>query len=186
MDEWLYDLGARTEDVILVRHAAGELITNVVEHAYGTSAGEVRVQVECTGRGSIEVEVTDDGHWREHAPDPDRGRGLAMASDFADDLHIATGSAGTTATVRQRMTRPARLLSARDVTPPPTPAIPEFPELLLILDQPSVAHPASAWTARSTPPPLTSCARNCRCAPTAAPPPHRRPDRRNPPGQRRL
>jgi anti-anti-sigma factor len=141
MDEWLYDLGARTEDVILVRHAAGELITNVVEHAYGTSAGEVRVRAACTGRGSIEVEVTDDGHWREHTPATDRGRGLAMASDFADDLHITTDSAGTTATIRQRMTRPARLLSAEDVTPPAAPAIPEFPELLLILDQPSTGAP---------------------------------------------
>ncbi|MFA1538269.1 SpoIIE family protein phosphatase [Actinomadura monticuli] len=144
LDEWLYDLGARAEEVILVRHAAGELITNAVEHAYGPSTGEVRVRARCTGRGSVEVEVTDDGRWSDHTADPDRldrGRGLAMARDFADDLRIETGPAGTTATVRQRMTRPARLLSTADVTPSPAPPAPEFPELMLILDQPSGGPP---------------------------------------------
>ncbi|MGI5207559.1 SpoIIE family protein phosphatase [Spirillospora sp. CA-108201] len=140
LDEWLYDLGARAEDVILLRHAIGELVTNGVEHAYEGTPGAVRIRAECTGRGVVEIEVADDGHWREPwQPTEDRGRGLAMASDFADDLHVETGPRGTTATVRHRLTRPARLLSPGEVTPSPAPS--DLPNLLLILDQPSEGHP---------------------------------------------
>ncbi|WP_149261318.1 SpoIIE family protein phosphatase [Actinomadura sp. K4S16] len=136
LDEWLYDLGTRAEDVILLRHAVGELVTNAVEHAYNGTPGAVRVRAECTGRGMVEVEVADDGHWREPwQPTEDRGRGLAMASDFADDLHVETGPRGTTATVRHRLTRPARLLTAGEVAPPS--ASDDLPELLLILEQPT-------------------------------------------------
>lgn len=140
LDGWLYDLGARAEDVILLRHAIGELVTNAVEHAYDGTPGAVRIRAECTGRGGVEIEVADDGHWREPwQPTEDRGRGLAMASDFADDLHVETGPRGTTATVRHRLTRPARLLSPGEVTP--SPALSDLPNLLLILDQPSEGHP---------------------------------------------
>ena len=140
LDEWLYDLGSRAEDVILLRHAIGELVTNAVEHAYDGTPGAVRIRAECTGRGVVEIEVADDGHWREPwQPTEDRGRGLAMASDFADDLHVETGPRGTTATVRHRLTRPARLLSPGEVTPSPAPS--DLPNLLLILDQPSDGRP---------------------------------------------
>ncbi|WP_141582494.1 SpoIIE family protein phosphatase [Actinomadura sp. WMMA1423] len=136
LDEWLYDLGARSEDVILLRHAIGELVTNGVEHAYDGTPGAVRVRAECTGRGVVEIEVADDGHWREPwQPTEDRGRGLAMASDFADELRVETGPRGTTATVRHRLTRPARLLTAGELAPSSAPD--DYPELLLILDQPS-------------------------------------------------
>ncbi|TDD85884.1 STAS domain-containing protein [Actinomadura darangshiensis] len=142
LDDWLHGLGTRAEDAILLRHAVGELVTNVVEHAYGSPPGHVRVRAEATGRGSVEIEVADDGRWREHRREPDleRGRGLAMAGDFADDLRVDAESAGTTATIRHRLTRPARLLTAGDVTPPPAPAK-DLPELLLILDQPSERAP---------------------------------------------
>ncbi|MEV4000758.1 SpoIIE family protein phosphatase [Actinomadura sp. NPDC049753] len=140
LDEWLYDLGARAEDVILLRHAIGELVTNAVEHAYDGAPGAVRIRAGCTGRGGVEIEVADDGHWREPwQPTEDRGRGLAMASDFADDLHVETGPRGTTATVRHRLTRPARLLTPGEVTPAPD--LSDLPNLLLILDQPSEGNP---------------------------------------------
>ncbi|MGW2307444.1 SpoIIE family protein phosphatase [Actinomadura luteofluorescens] len=140
LDEWLYDLGARAEDVILLRHAIGELVTNAVEHAYDGTPGAVRIRAECTARGVVEIEVADDGHWREPwQPTEDRGRGLAMASDFADELHVETGPRGTTATVRHRLTRPARLLTPGEVAPAPAPS--DLPNLLLILDQPSEGHP---------------------------------------------
>ncbi|MFA1548390.1 SpoIIE family protein phosphatase [Actinomadura chokoriensis] len=139
VDEWLYDLGARAEDVVLLRHGIGELVTNAVEHAYGpASPGGVRLRAELTSSGSTEIEVSDGGRWREHRAGADRGRGLAMASDFVDDLGVETGPSGTTAAVRHRLTRPARLLTTGDVTPsPPAPAWPDPPELMLILDQPS-------------------------------------------------
>jgi PAS domain S-box-containing protein len=142
LDDWLHDLGTRAEDVILLRHAVGELVGNAVEHAYGSPPGAVRVRAECTGRGSVEIEVADDGRWREHVPDreAERGRGLAMATDFVGDLRVETGPSGTTATVLHRLTRPARLLSAGEITPPAAPA-PDVPELLLIFDQPSEGAP---------------------------------------------
>ncbi|URN06123.1 SpoIIE family protein phosphatase [Actinomadura madurae] len=138
LDDWLHDLGTRAEDVILLRHAVGELVGNVVEHAYASPPGTVRVRAECTGRGSVEVEVADDGRWREHVPDleVERGRGLAMATDFVGHLRIETEPSGTTATVLHRLTRPVRLLSAGEITPPAAPP-PDVPELLLIFEQPS-------------------------------------------------
>ncbi|MER7546192.1 ATP-binding protein [Spirillospora sp. NPDC127506] len=139
LDEWLYDLGARTEDVAFLRHGVGELVTNAVEHAYGSPPGNVRLRAAPTSRGTVEVEVSDRGRWLEHRHDTDRGRGLAMASDFVDELGVETAPSGTTATVRHRLLRPARLLTSPDFTPPEAP--PDSPGLLLILDQPSPGAP---------------------------------------------
>ncbi|CNE32507.1 anti-anti-sigma factor [Mycobacterium tuberculosis] len=139
LDAWLYDLGARAEDVVLLRHGVGELVTNAVEHAYGSSPGGVRLHAHSTSRGTVEIEVSDRGRWREHRHETDRGRGLAMAGDFVEELHVDTGPSGTTATVRHRLFRPARLLASGDLTPAPPVRNP--PELLLILDQPSSGAP---------------------------------------------
>ncbi|NKZ02860.1 SpoIIE family protein phosphatase [Actinomadura latina] len=141
LDEWLYDLGARAEDVVLLRHGVGELVTNAVEHAYGTSPGGVRVRGHSTSRGMVEIEVRDQGRWLEHRRETDRGRGLAMASDFVDELTIETGPSGTTASVRHRLSRPTRLLTSAHVPPASPTAPPESPGLLLILDQPSPGAP---------------------------------------------
>lgn len=139
LDEWLYDLGARAEDVVLLRHGVGELVTNAVEHAYGSSPGGIRLHAYSTSRGTVEIEVSDRGRWLEHRHETDRGRGLAMASDFVDELRVDTGPSGTTASVRHRLSRPTRLLTPDDLTPAPPVRRPL--ELLLILDQPSPGAP---------------------------------------------
>ncbi|NEA22793.1 SpoIIE family protein phosphatase [Actinomadura bangladeshensis] len=139
LDEWLYDLGARAEDVVLLRHGVGELVTNAVEHAYGPAPGGILVHAHSTSRGTVEIEVSDRGRWLEHRHETDRGRGLAMASDFVDELRVDTGPSGTTASVRHRLFRPTRLLTTDDLTPAPPARKPL--ELLLILDQPSPGAP---------------------------------------------
>jgi anti-anti-sigma factor len=71
----------------------------------------VHVSATLTAGGEVRATVTDDGRWREPSESAERGRGLAMAGDFVDDLHVERTEAGTTATLRRQLTRPARMLT---------------------------------------------------------------------------
>ncbi|MEZ0164425.1 SpoIIE family protein phosphatase [Kineococcus sp. LSe6-4] len=94
----------------------GELLENVVDHAYGIEgpegpgdlAGRVRVDGEgpVTVRahlddlGLLTVSVADEGTW---VPRPEpvahRGMGLTFAQEFAEQVHVDSSTAGTTVTV---------------------------------------------------------------------------------------
>lgn len=102
------------------------------------------MQARLTPAGRVRIEVTDRGRWRDPdaGPDPDpaqRGLGLAVSRELVDDLDIATGPGGTTATVEHRLTRPARLLTDAEIVSgtPPKPPVVADPALLLVLDQPA-------------------------------------------------
>jgi anti-sigma regulatory factor (Ser/Thr protein kinase)/ABC-type transporter Mla MlaB component len=113
---WLTAVGARALDELTLQHAVGELVANVVEHAYPDPAapGELEVDVDLGSDGALVAEVRDRGTWGDGADDGHRtgqGRGLAMAASLVDDLRITRGSAGTTGRVRHRLTRDAQLLT---------------------------------------------------------------------------
>jgi anti-sigma regulatory factor (Ser/Thr protein kinase)/anti-anti-sigma regulatory factor len=95
--DWLQDLRAGDHDTVALTHAAGELVSNAVEHAYADRADPG--QVELTAR------LEDDGH----AVVTVRDRGLALARGLADDLRIEGGPDGTTVVLRHRVGRPARM-----------------------------------------------------------------------------
>ena len=114
LDEWLGTLQVAVLDEFAVLHAAGELVTNAIEHAY--PEGETpKVAVELVAtlepNGVLDLSVSDHGRWNDRPPHPDRGRGLGMVSGLVDLLTIDRTDAGSTARLRKRLTRSAQLLT---------------------------------------------------------------------------
>jgi anti-sigma regulatory factor (Ser/Thr protein kinase) len=89
--EWLdssVDISAeRVCDIVL---ATDEALANVSEHAYRDFPGAGAVTLDLSydaPAATIEIQVTDQGHWREPAPTPitaTRGRGLILMKKLAD------------------------------------------------------------------------------------------------------
>ncbi|MEV4708945.1 SpoIIE family protein phosphatase [Actinoplanes sp. NPDC049316] len=106
---WLAAAGATEDDSFVLQHALSELVTNAIEHGYGGRAGAgVRMTVRLTPAGEVVAEVRDRGSWREPARKSLRGRGLALTAQLVGDLRVEPGPAGTVATLRHTLTRPAR------------------------------------------------------------------------------
>ncbi|WP_239166948.1 SpoIIE family protein phosphatase [Actinoplanes italicus] len=143
---WLAGVGGGSGDLVAVQHAIGELVTNVVDHAYADEPGPLTVTGELREDGTVRIEVCDRGRWRERSPaisGQRRGLGLVMAGAMVDDLRIDHGAGGTTATLTHRLAGPARLLDADGLAPVPPPGRGRTdPELLLILEQPAGPPPA--------------------------------------------
>lgn len=115
--DWLEALEVRPLDQLCVQHAVGELVANVVEHAYPAGAtGSVALDAVIDDTGRLQVRVVDQGRWRERDGEPPRsphrGNGLAMVREFVDEFTLSRGPHGTSATVRHRLARPAHLLRA--------------------------------------------------------------------------
>lgn len=74
--------------------AAGEAISNVIEHAYGLREGTIRL----TGKrvdDHLVVEISDNGRWR--APRSEgRGRGLELMRSIVDEVDVTADDSGTT------------------------------------------------------------------------------------------
>ncbi|MGY1688257.1 SpoIIE family protein phosphatase [Geodermatophilus sp. SYSU D00804] len=125
VDTWLDELDPADDDRDAVELAVWEAIANAVDHAYPPGLpGPVRVDAALLPDGVLECRVTDEGSWRD--PDPGathRGRGLLMAQQLTDSLHVLRGAgpagAGTVVTLRHRLHRPAMLGSGvgRDAAP---------------------------------------------------------------------
>lgn len=74
--------------------AAGEAISNVIEHAYGLREGTVRL-VGNRIDDNLVVEISDKGTWR--APRSEgRGRGLALMRSIVDQADVTADGDGTT------------------------------------------------------------------------------------------
>ncbi|HET8601810.1 MAG TPA: SpoIIE family protein phosphatase [Segeticoccus sp.] len=116
LEVWVRQFDPRVEDERALQLAVGELVTNAVEHAYrDRAAGEVRVDAALGADGVVQLDVADDGTWREPggAPrTPTRGRGLWLAQAMVESLDVVHTAGGTIATLRQRPHRPALLGSA--------------------------------------------------------------------------
>ncbi|MFF9151657.1 SpoIIE family protein phosphatase [Streptomyces sp. NPDC014846] len=97
---WLARLGCTADDESTLQHAIGELVTNAVEHAYthpqtAARRREVRLRAQLAADGTADILVSDLGRWVEQLDaDPFRGRGLAMAALFTDDLHLERAPEG--------------------------------------------------------------------------------------------
>ncbi|GLZ33421.1 hypothetical protein Lesp02_56090 [Lentzea sp. NBRC 105346] len=117
LEAWLADARIFQHDAEAVRHAAGELATNAIEHAYIDSADPHSFTVAATldDTGHVRIQVSDQGRWREPAPSADRGLGLQVAEHMVDTLRIEHDGHGTTATASLRLSGPARLLTKEDL-----------------------------------------------------------------------
>ncbi len=99
---WLAANGAEEEEVDEILLAVAEASTNVVEHAYGPSGGELAVLFELAD-GVVTITVRDHGRWRE-ARGENRGRGLLIMERCADDVRIHRDADGTTVVLRHAIT----------------------------------------------------------------------------------
>jgi len=77
--------------------AAGEAVTNAIEHAQDPSEPFVDVTVGVRG-DRLEIVVRDYGQWRERVPSMDRGRGGTLMSAFADVTAVPSPT-GTTVVI---------------------------------------------------------------------------------------
>lgn len=110
---WLDRIGPDPHDRAGLELAVTELVANVLEHAYPPGgAGGLRLSAALGTDGVVQLEVADEGAWREPetTPPTTRGRGLWMTDAVVDELTVDhVGSAGTVVTVRQRLHHPATL-----------------------------------------------------------------------------
>lgn len=127
LGDWLAALGVGQIDELALQHAVGELVSNSVEHAYDEDRSRLEATVSVTAcllpGGVIEIVVSDRGTWRRPGPAGGRGRGLAMASGFSDDLRVSHDGGGTRAVLRQRPSTPVDLLKGSSAGPA-GPAVP--------------------------------------------------------------
>ncbi|MEV0559942.1 SpoIIE family protein phosphatase [Dactylosporangium sp. NPDC050588] len=144
VNEWAAGLGAGEEDRVAFLHAVVEVFTNALEHARPDTADvTVTVTADIDDHGEARLAVADNGRWQERAkPGDDRfredhGLGLAMAAGLTDHLDVDRRDDGTTVTVRRRLSRPARLLTADRINTGILPTPRKQADLLLILDQPN-------------------------------------------------
>jgi anti-sigma regulatory factor (Ser/Thr protein kinase)/anti-anti-sigma regulatory factor len=118
LDAWLAPLVLSAIDAMSLQHAVGELLANVVQHAYAgrPARGRMRVHATVTDRATVEVEVQDDGTWRStngHELLPvDGGRGLNLARLLTDQLQLVEGSEGTTVRLGFEPQRPVSMYTA--------------------------------------------------------------------------
>lgn len=119
--DWLLRLGARALDRMAVTQACEEALLNVVEHAYAADdRGELRLRAELGRTGHVDLEVSDDGTWRDDDR-PEVGWGLVLAGGMVDRMRVTRTDHGTTVDLRHRLTRPVSLLAA-ECSAPPVPA----------------------------------------------------------------
>ncbi|HEU5473612.1 MAG TPA: SpoIIE family protein phosphatase [Actinophytocola sp.] len=140
---WLAGAHVSRKDTDALQHAVVELATNAIEHAYLDSPAHhtVTVTVTLTDAGLVDAQVADQGRWRQPVPSTDRGLGLQLAEGMVDTLHIDHDQHGTTATLTHRLTHPATLLTAGNMTGRPPARPPSHNGPLLVLDQPSAPRP---------------------------------------------
>jgi PAS domain S-box-containing protein len=102
---WLNRAGVNPEQAQNVLIAAGEAVTNAIEHGHRLAPGVVSLRAVAVA-DRLELVVTDTGSWKPPAaiPESHRGRGLAIMKALMQDVSIQPEAGGTT--VR---------LSARDV-----------------------------------------------------------------------
>lgn len=84
-----------SERIQALHIAVGEAATNVVEHAYGTEAGSIRLRTYRRGP-MFYAEIEDHGQWREGRARTASGRGITIMRALVDELHIAREASGTT------------------------------------------------------------------------------------------
>jgi anti-sigma regulatory factor (Ser/Thr protein kinase) len=81
--------------------AVGEAAANAIEHAYGPSEAEFRIEAHVAD-GELTVSVRDEGSWRP-ARGSHRGRGLTMMRKLMDDVQVDSDEGGTVVTMRRKL-----------------------------------------------------------------------------------
>ena len=98
---WLAEQGLRPEAAFPVLVAAGEAVSNAIEHAYGPSGGEMRLMAERNG-DEVTIAVRDFGQWRP-SRGTNRGRGFQLMEAMVDEVAVIHEQEGTEVRLRQRL-----------------------------------------------------------------------------------
>lgn len=102
---WLLSIGANADDVVAMQIAAGEAVSNAVEHAYqGIEPGPVWLAADMEPRDVVRVEIGDRGRWRPQRDlNSGRGRGLLLMRECVDEVTLARSPRGTTVVLRLQL-----------------------------------------------------------------------------------
>jgi anti-sigma regulatory factor (Ser/Thr protein kinase) len=95
---WLSTLAVSEREELDVMLALGEAMANVVSHAYGPSGGTMDVDLSCSA-GDIVATIRDTGRWR-LPRGTNRGRGINIMRNCADEVSVDTTEAGTEVRLR--------------------------------------------------------------------------------------
>jgi anti-anti-sigma factor len=85
--------------------AVGEAVNNVVEHAYGASAGTIRLRA-ARENSALRIEIEDAGRWRPDRPNNPGGRGFSLMRALADGVQVATSEGGTVVRLTMQLEQP--------------------------------------------------------------------------------
>ena len=98
---WLENHGLRDPEVFDICLACSEIVANAVQHPVDPRRPAVEVGALLDERDVLVV-VHDFGSWRSRPAEPNRGRGLPLASRLMDELAIEQGAGGTTVLMRRK------------------------------------------------------------------------------------
>jgi anti-anti-sigma factor len=101
--QWATRSGASDEEAGDLVLAVGEAVTNVVEHAYTSTGGQVGVEASVR-QGVARIVVRDRGRWRPSRPD-EGGRGLLMMQALVEKVDVVSGPGGTEILLTHRVGR---------------------------------------------------------------------------------
>lgn len=101
---WLALRGLDDEERADTVLAISEACNNAVEHAYEQNEGSIQLVLE-HHEGLLQITVSDSGAWREHLPNPERGRGTPIMKSLMDSTEIAHDQRGTRVTLERRLNR---------------------------------------------------------------------------------
>lgn len=96
--QWLTAVGLNQDKVQEVLVAAGEAVTNSIEHGHRDGPeGSITLRATTVGN-RLELTVTDTGSWKpeQAGANSHRGRGIAIMRAFMEDVAILPDAAGTT------------------------------------------------------------------------------------------
>lgn len=86
------------ERVLDVLTGVGEAVANAVEHGSNRS-GTFTLTAATPSRGTLQISVRSEGHWRAFTPRDERGRGIPIMRAYATSMNIESVTDSTTITL---------------------------------------------------------------------------------------
>ena len=116
VDQWATLSGASDEEARDLVLAVGEAVTNVIQHAYTSTGGQVEVEASIR-QGLARIVVRDSGRWRPSRPD-EGGRGLLLMQRLVEKVDLVSDAGGTEVRLSRRVGRaPVRAVSTSVPSP---------------------------------------------------------------------
>jgi anti-anti-sigma factor len=131
--QWAVESGASDDEAYDLVLAVGEAVTNVVEHAYTSSGGQVEVE-GCIRNGLAGIVVRDHGQWRPFRSD-DGGRGLLLMRGLMEEVDVVSDAGGTEVRLSRRVGRtPVKTTPLSEPTPTPLAETPVHVAITKLVD----------------------------------------------------